>query len=92
MAIEFEWNAAKARINLSKHGVSFEEATTAFCDPLSVTISDPDHSTDENRFLLIGMTQVRRLLVVAHTDRGQRIRIFSARRATRRERASYEKR
>jgi uncharacterized protein len=92
MAIEFEWNAAKARINLSKHGVSIEEATTAFYDPLSVTISDPDHSTDENRFLLIGMTQVRRLLVVAHTDRGQRIRIFSARRATRRERASYEKR
>jgi uncharacterized DUF497 family protein len=70
---------------------SFEEATSAFYDALSVTIADPDHSVYESRFLLIGMTTTRRLVVVAHTDRGGRIRIINARRATRRERANYEK-
>jgi uncharacterized DUF497 family protein len=91
MAIEFEWDAAKAKANLAKHRVSFDEATSAFYDALSVTMRDPDHSVSEERFLLIGMTVTRRVVVVAHTDRGQRIRIISARRASRRERASYEK-
>jgi hypothetical protein len=91
MAIEFEWDDAKARSNVRKHGVKFDDATTAFYDALSVTIPDPDHSVDESRFLLIGMTLTGRLVVVSHTDRGRRIRIISARRANRRERASYEK-
>ncbi|MGH8138133.1 MAG: BrnT family toxin [Steroidobacteraceae bacterium] len=91
MAIEFEWDDAKARNNVRKHGVKFDDATTAFYDALSVTIPDPDHSVDESRFLLIGMTLTGRLVVVSHTDRGRRIRIISARRANRRERASYEK-
>jgi uncharacterized DUF497 family protein len=89
MTIEFEWDATKAKTNLGKHRISFEEATSAFYDALSVTIADPDHSVDESRFLLIGMTTIRRL--VAHTDRNGRIRIINARRATRKERASYEK-
>jgi len=91
MTIEFEWDAAKARANLDMHRIAFEEATSAFYDALSVTIPDPDHSVNERRFLLIGMTTTRRLVVVAHTDRGGRVRIINARRATRRERASYEK-
>jgi uncharacterized DUF497 family protein len=91
MAIRFEWDVAKARSNLRKHGVAFDEATTAFFDALSVTIQDPDHSVGEQRFLLIGATITGRLVVVAHTDRGGRIRIIMARRASRRERASYER-
>ena len=91
MAIEFEWDAAKAKTNLGKHRISFEEATSAFYDALSVTIADPDHSVNESRFLLIGMTTTRRLVVVAHTDRGGRVLIINARRATRHERVSYEK-
>lgn len=66
MAIEFEWDAAKAKTNLGKHRISFEEATSAFYDALSVTIADPDHSVNESRFLLIGMTTTGRLVVVAH--------------------------
>ena len=66
MTIEFEWDATKAKTNLGKHRISFEEATSAFYDALSVTIADPDHSLNESRFLLIGMTTTRRLLVVAH--------------------------
>jgi len=91
MTIEFEWEAAKAETNLAKHRVSFDEAVSAFYDALSVTIPDPDHSVNEQRFLLIGMTVTRRLVVVAHTNSGRRVRIINARRATRRERASYEK-
>jgi len=91
MTIEFEWDAAKAETNFRKHSVSFDEAVSAFYDALSVTIPDPDHSVNEARFLLIGMTVTRRLVVVGHTDRGRRVRIINARRATRRERASYEK-
>ena len=75
--------------NVRKHGVGFREATTAFDDSLSVTIPDPDHSMDEDRFLLLGVSNRRRLLVIAHTDRGEAIRIISARRASRRERAAY---
>jgi hypothetical protein len=91
MTIEFEWDATKAKTNLGKHRISFEEATSAFYDALSITIADPDHSVSESRFLLIGMTTTGRLAVVAHTDRAGGIRIINARRATRKERASYEK-
>jgi len=89
--MEFEWDDAKARVNLRKHGISFGDATSAFYDALSVTILDPDHFAGEHRFLLIGVTLAGRLVVVSHTDRGRRIRIINARRATRRERTTYEK-
>jgi uncharacterized DUF497 family protein len=91
MTMEFEWDDVKARANLRKHGISFDDASTAFYDALSVTILDPDHSAGEHRFLLIGATLTGRLVVVSHADRGRRIRIINARRATRRERTAYEK-
>ena len=69
--MHFEWDPEKARANLAKHGVSFEEAMACFLDPLSVTILDPDHSEGENRFVLIGQSSTGRLLVVVHTDRGE---------------------
>jgi uncharacterized DUF497 family protein len=87
--MRFEWDPEKARRNLAKHGVSFEDAATAFGDPLSITRFDPDHSDDEDRFLLLGATHIGQLVVVAHTDRGDRVRIISARMATRRERRTY---
>jgi len=90
MALTFEWDQKKAASNLRKHGVSFEEAATAFGDPLSLTIPDPDHSLNEDRYVLIGESQMERLLVVAHTERSDTIRIISARLATRGERVSYE--
>ena len=90
MALEFEWDPAKARVNLRKHAVSFEEAATVFGDPLSVTIGDPLHSTDEQRFIIVGRSRQGRIIVVVHVDRGHRIRIISARLATRRERRKYE--
>jgi uncharacterized DUF497 family protein len=88
--VEFEWDEQKNHTNWQKHGVSFEEATTVFGDPLSVTIDDPIHSTSEDRFVIIGMSAHRRLLVVIFTERGNHIRIISARDATRRERRNYE--
>jgi uncharacterized DUF497 family protein len=90
MDLEFTWDPKKAAVNLRKHGVSFLEAMTAFVDPLSVTVADPDHSTMEHRFLLTGLSQRTRLLVVAHAERGAQIRIISARLATRSERQTYE--
>lgn len=90
MPLQFEWDEAKAKINSAKHGVSFEEATTVFGDPLSVTIVDPAHSQLEQRFIILGHSHEQRLLVVVHTERGDSIRIISARRASRRERRSYE--
>ena len=90
MALRFLWNPRKAASNERKHGVNFQEATTIFDDALSVTIADPDHSVDEERFLLIGLSNRRRLLVVAHSERGESIRIISARRANRQERRTYE--
>ncbi len=90
MSLSFEWDAEKASANERKHGVSFDEAATAFGDPLSVTIPDPDHSEDEDRFILMGSTYLGRVLVVVHTDRGDNTRIISARRATRSERRTYE--
>jgi uncharacterized protein len=90
MALEFEWDPAKAERNLKDHGVSFDDATTIFRDTLSITISDPDHSDSENRFIDIGMSYRMELLVVSYTERKDKIRIISARRATRAERKNYE--
>ena len=86
----FEWDLQKAKNNLEKHGVSFEEASTAFKDPLSLTIDDPLHSSDEKRWVLIGISYNNRILVVVHTDRGDNIRIISARKAKKKERKYYE--
>ena len=91
MALEFEWDPVKAELNLKEHGVSFDEATTIFRDTLSITISDPDHSDYEDRFIDIGMSHRMQLLVVSYTERNDKIRIISARRATRAERKNYEK-
>ena len=88
--LTFEWDANKAESNLAKHGVSFEEAATAFGDPLSLTIPDPAHSQTEARFIILGRSHLGRLLVVIHTERGDNIRVISARRASRRERKDYE--
>lgn len=90
MALEFEWDPVKAKLNLKEHGVSFDEATTIFRDTLSITISDPDHSDSEDRFVDIGMSHRMQLLVVSYTERKDKIRIISARRATRAERKNYE--
>ena len=90
MALFFEWDPKKARRNLATHGVSFDEASTAFRDALSVTIDDPLHSEHEERHVLIGQSHHNRILVVVHTERGDRIRIISARLATNRERNRYE--
>ncbi len=90
MALRFVWDLAKATANERKHRVGFQEATTVFDDSLTVTIPDPDHSHDEQRFLLLGLSSAGRLLVVAHTEREESIRIISARRANRRERRTYE--
>jgi uncharacterized protein len=91
MGLLFEWDPKKARLNLKRHGISFDEASTAFRDPLSQTIEDPLHSENEERFVLIGQTIQGRILVIVHTDRGERIRIISARLATKKERLRYEK-
>jgi hypothetical protein len=88
--MEFEWNPDKAVINLKKHNVSFQEAATVFNDALSVTFPDPDHSVGENRYIIIGISRFGQVLVVSHTDRENRTRIISARRATRQERRFYE--
>jgi hypothetical protein len=88
--MKFEWDPEKAEANASRHGVSFEEASTAFGDPLSSTIADPDHSNDEDRFILVGMTHAGRLVVVVHTDREDAVRLISARVAEPRERRAYE--
>jgi uncharacterized DUF497 family protein len=88
--IRFEWDPAKTKMNLRKHGVAFREAATVLRDPLSITIFDPDHSDEEDRFITFGFSAAGRLLIVAHTERGERIRIISARRLTRAEREAYE--
>jgi uncharacterized DUF497 family protein len=88
--VKFEWDPEKAARNLQSHGVSFEDAASVFGDPLAATIPDPDHSTDELRSITMGMTPSRRLLVVVSTDRADRIRIISARPATRVEQKKYE--
>jgi len=88
--VRFEWDRRKAARNVKRHAVSFTEAASAFGDPLSVTIHDPFHSRGEDRFVLIGRTSAGRLVVVVHVDRGDRIRIISARIASPAERRSHE--
>jgi uncharacterized protein len=91
MALRFEWDQNKARSNLSKHSVSFAEASTVFGDPNSITITDPAHSSSEDRYIILGLSYLGKLRVVVHTERGENIRIISARPANRNERRTYEK-
>ena len=86
----FEWDENKEKSNLRKHKIGFDEAETVFSDAFSVTISDPDHLIEENRFIDIGMSNKTRVLVVVYTEREERIRIISARKAKRAERKIYE--
>ncbi len=88
--MEFEWDPAKDQQNQAKHLVSFDEAASAFGDPFAVTINDPDHSTEENRFLTTGYSNRQRLIIVAHTDRTERVRIINAREVIAAERRVYE--
>ena len=90
MPLNFEWDEKKAKTNATKHGVGFEEAATVFADPLSLTIPDPAHSQAEERLIILGESHSGKLLVVVHTERGDNLRIISARRASRRERKNYE--
>jgi hypothetical protein len=89
--VRFEWNASKAAANLRKQGVSFHEAASVFYDPLSATGDDPDHSGEEKRLITFGISSSGRLLVVAHIERDDRVRIITARTATRGEMKLYEK-
>ena len=90
MSLTFEWDEKKADENLRKHGVSFDEAKTVFNDPFSVTIYDPDHSNDEQRYIDIGLSLKGRLIVVSYCERGETIRLISSREATRKEQRDYE--
>lgn len=88
--MQFEWDPKKDQQNHAKHGVTFDEAEGVFGDPFAWTIDDPDHSTEENRFLTTGFTKRQRLIIVAHTDREERVRIINAREVTAAERRVYE--
>ncbi|MGF1672788.1 MAG: BrnT family toxin [Rivularia sp. (in: cyanobacteria)] len=88
--MQFDWDKNKAARNQSKHGVSFEEAKTVFDDPLYVDFYDPDHSQDEERYLIVGESNRGRLLIVSYTERGDSIRLISAREVTQTERKAYE--
>jgi uncharacterized DUF497 family protein len=88
--IRLEWSAKKNRLNLAKHRIDFAEAASVFDDPLQLTVDDPDHSVDENRYITIGHTNRRRLVIIAHTFENDKIRIISARKPTRYERLKYE--
>lgn len=88
--MNFEWDRNKAAANLAKHGVSFDEAKTVFNDPLYIDFYDPNHFDEEHRYIRIGMSLQSRLLLVAYTERGDVVRLISAREATRAERKSYE--
>jgi uncharacterized DUF497 family protein len=88
--VNFEWDPGKARQNRRKHRISFQEAATVFGDSLAVTYPDPDHSLSEQRFITVGMSSAGQVLIVAHVDRGENIRIISARKTTQRERKQYE--
>ena len=90
MGYTFEWDPEKGDANFQKHGVSFDEASTVFGDPLSLLMPDPDHSADEERYLVLGMSVYQKLLVVAFAERPPNTRLISARRATRAERKRYE--
>ena len=89
--MKIEWDPKKAKSNLEKHGVSFEEAATALSDPMAATGADPDHSITEERFVTFGVSEKGRLVVVSHTEKDQTIRIISARKASKGERELYEK-
>jgi uncharacterized DUF497 family protein len=89
--MEFEWDPHKAAANDRKHDVPFQEAATVFGDPLAITFEDPDHSMSEKRYITFGLSRQKRLLVVSHTERGERTRIINARLLTRKERRIYEK-
>ena len=88
--LSFEWDPAKSAVNLQKHGVAFDEALTAFMDPLAKIHSDPDHSIGEKREILVGHSARGRLLIVAFAQRRRRVRLISARLVTRKERRDYE--
>jgi uncharacterized DUF497 family protein len=88
--MKIEWDPKKARVNLRKHRVSFEEAATAMSDPMAATGTDPDHSITEDRYITFGVSERGRLLVVAHTEEDETIRIISARLASKKEREIYE--
>jgi uncharacterized DUF497 family protein len=88
--MEFEWDQEKAQSNRDKHGVSFEEAQTVFDDPLYVDFYDPDHSENENRYIIIGTSSVGNILLVSYTERGDIIRIISARQVTKQELKAYQ--
>ncbi|EGK90052.1 BrnT family toxin [Microcoleus vaginatus PCC 9802] len=88
--MKFEWDENKAAVNLSKHGISFEEARTVFDDPLYVDFYDPDHSDEEDRYIIVGESQQGNLLIVSYTERADFIRLISARKVTRVEREVYE--
>ncbi len=88
--MKFEWDPRKADSNLKKHGVSFQEAASVFGDALSITYPYPNHSVTEHRFITVGMSQSGKVLMVAHTDRGDKIRVISARKTTQKERRYYE--
>ncbi len=88
--MEFEWDTQKADSNLKKHGITFEEAASVFGDYLSLTYPDSAHSIQEERFIIIGLSDKNRILIISHTQRNERIRIISARAATKRERDFYE--
>ena len=88
--MEFEWDPKKVTANVQKHDVTFQEAATVFGDPLAITFEDPDHSTDENRYITFGLSLQKRLIIVSHTERGDRTRIISARLMDRKERKIYE--
>jgi uncharacterized protein len=88
--MEFEWDEGKAESNLIKHGISFDDTQTVFNDPLYVDFYDPDHSEDEDRYLIIGESNRGRLLIVSYTERGNVIRLISARETTKTERKMYE--
>ena len=88
--MEYEWDPQKAEANKRKHGISFHEAATVFGDPLAITFTDPDHSIDEYRYLTFALSKFDRFLVVSHADKGDKVRIISARLMTRQERRIYE--
>jgi hypothetical protein len=90
MSLEFEWDPHKAEKNRRKHGITFWEGSTAFSDPRSLTILDPDHSVFEHRLLHLGLSKTGKLIVVSYTERSDRIRIISVRHASKRERKHYE--
>ena len=90
VSYKFEWDGKKAAANLKKHGVSFEEAITAFSDPLSMNMKDPDHSESEQRYIVLGLSERYRLVVVSYVEVEKRTRIISARQVTRTERKAYE--